>query len=448
MPAAGATARVVWRSPVTVAAVWRATAYYTGLDLAASADARRLVAVWRTRDDVYAAASADSGATWSTPVTVNAAPCSGALLDAPRVAASTDGGRAVIVFTCGAETQGPALFAATSADGGRTWAAATRLSEATWGTQDLNPVVAVSADGSRAIAAWDFDPYASSDPVGNRIQASSSVDGGATWSTPSDIDAYGTSRSIRDLQLAASVAGDRVTLLWRSFSYSSGGPAEVRYATTLDSGTTWGPAATLTVAEGAWFVRSAASQDGTRLTVAWSAWNGSHGVLTAATSSDTGGTWTVPVRVSAKTQDVPTAALWSSASGQRLSLAWTWRSGSRSKAVLSASSRDGGRTWTTPTTLSLPKRQAKVPSVAASGDGRRVYVAWEQADGGSWPAYARTSVDGGRTWTARVRLSPRGGVGGTPQLAVTPNGARATAVWAFSNESRYAIQSSRGRLVG
>lgn len=89
----------------------------------------------------------------------------------------------------------------------------------------------LSADGQRATAVWQrFDG------AHQRIQSSSSQDGGATWTRP---DTHSGSGSTSDNpRVATSPEGDAVTLVWYR---QDPGNNVIESVSSADAGQTWGP---------------------------------------------------------------------------------------------------------------------------------------------------------------------------------------------------------------
>ena len=287
--------------------------------LAGSSDGNRLTAVWVDRisgeDVVQTASSTNAGQTWSSPVDLS--DVTQKATD-PHVAMSADGTRVTVVFSQKPTVGKQLIFASTSADGGSTWSAATPISVA--GENASEPKVAMSADGSAVHVV-----YAGEDAGYSRIQARTSPDGISNWSTPVPLSEAGQAAST-----------PQVT----------------------------------------------ASTNGTRLTATWRRYDGSVDRIQSASSSDTGATWTlVPVTHSAAGSDADYPQIVGSDDGVNVTISWTREDPASSYLIETASSDDGGGSWNSARLLSDSTHDAYDSALATSADGRRVLVTWSQSDG-------------------------------------------------------------------
>ncbi|MBV9357845.1 MAG: exo-alpha-sialidase, partial [Chloroflexi bacterium] len=174
-----------------------------------------------------------------------------------------------------------------------------------------------------------------------------------------------------------------------------------------------------------------ASPDGSRLLAAWyeaadggRLWHGAMEqpfFIRASASSDGGRSWSAPADLSAGNEHAETGRLAISTDGQQLTVTWhqatyshrnedpnasAWTS--RMLCVVQvASSPDGGATWDV--TRDLPEAgQRDVPyhRLAASADGQRLAVVWNQFDVSARGRVQGTfSSDGGQNWSGPIGLS-------------------------------------------
>lgn len=152
------------------------------------------VAVWESDDtlggalgtdqDIFVAHSTDDGVTWSTPAALNANAGSDVGTDAfPRVATDGDG-TWIAVWMSTDPLGGPPsadfdVLVARSTDGGVTWSAPVLLAGADAGAgYDGNPTIAVDAAGGWVVA-WNGVTDA-----GTEILITRSSDGGQHWAPP------------------------------------------------------------------------------------------------------------------------------------------------------------------------------------------------------------------------------------------------------------------------
>lgn len=373
---------------------------------------------------VQAASSADSGRSWVIAQDLSPA---GVAAGSPDLVTSDDGSRLTAVWVQ-QDSADPRLrvYAASSTDAGATWGSAVAVSP----LGALYPRVAASADGTRVTAVW-WGPTGS-------IQAAASVDGGLTWSPPSTI-AVGAEQQPVGFPLTLSHDGARATVAWTD--YDSRQTQLLRVASSGDGGVTWSTPRTLTPTERmADQPQLVASADGTRVAAAWlmRAANpkGNGWPVYLARSVDAGASWSSPRVLSGSAGGEP-VALTMSDEGNRLSAAWSWvaRGTQRMQAT---SSRDGGASWTPATSISPAGRDAFNPTLTASADGRRVTAVWGFGSWDNWSddlaitsLRSAVSTDGAATWgpMTTVSSSSRTQSIGPTQLAATGDGQQITASW-------------------
>src|SRR5215470_4026660 len=131
-----------------------------------------------TTADIYYTSSTDGGKTWSAAAAVASTP--GASED-PAIAVGKDGSVVVVWTDTSSGDQKPDIYAARSADKGKTWSAPVDVSN-TPGISSA-PDVKVAPNGDTYVI-W-IDTSAGSDSPD--VYFASSVDGGKTFSKPTDI---------------------------------------------------------------------------------------------------------------------------------------------------------------------------------------------------------------------------------------------------------------------
>jgi outer membrane protein OmpA-like peptidoglycan-associated protein len=179
--------------------------------LAMSEDGTQATAVWRfaqseTELTVQSASATISGKTagWSTPTDlVNPAT---SFVDGPQVALSADGSKAVAVWRqAGVTDRGIYSALASVTPGvtpGATWGSVSTLFAPTSGTD--NPQVAMSADGSKATAIWPAS--------GTRTSSATISSGSATWGTSGLLSV--AAESTTTPQVALSSDGSKAISVW------------------------------------------------------------------------------------------------------------------------------------------------------------------------------------------------------------------------------------------
>jgi Neuraminidase (sialidase) len=237
---------VTWSMPADVC-----NARTSLLHVVGSADGTRLTIVWHVvgEDGLWASSSADRGATWSPPAKWSL-PIPDPYTSETAIVATPDGIRLAAAWNepiagtrtwHGSRIEPSIVRAASSADGGATWSAPVDLSAAN--EHFPAPVIAISDDGARLTAVWYLATW--SRRTGNSllmaapwtsryhfvVQASSSDDGGATWSLPCDLSEAGE-LEVPLQRLAASADGTRLTVLWRQTDTWHHSRVEAAFSTT------------------------------------------------------------------------------------------------------------------------------------------------------------------------------------------------------------------------
>jgi|GEM_PF-2129953 hypothetical protein len=403
--------------------------------VASSADGTRLTAIWDRYDGtvwrVQTASSGDIGSTWTTPRNLSA---EGRNAEAPQIASSADGTRLTAVWFRNDGTH-YRIQAASSSDAGATWTTPTTLSDA--GQDAYGAQVAGSADGTRLTAIWRR-----SDGTNYLVQTASSSDAGATWSSPQSLSQTGQTAGYP--RVASSADGTRVTAVW---SRADGTNWRIQTTSSADAGSTWTTAKSLSLAgQTAGDPQVTSSADGTRLTAIWRRSDGgTTSWVQTAKSSDAGTTWTTPITLSGTGEDVMFPQITSSDNGNRLTAIWSGASGT-AWSVQTASSSDAGATWTTPQTLSQMGQDYHGHRLAASADGTRVTGVWSLDDGTDWRVQTASSSDTGATWTTPQTLSDPGQNADSPQVVTSSDGRRPMALWWRWDGTARRVQAASGVL--
>lgn len=376
-----------WSVPVTLSA--------SGLDAfdpQIVSDGTTITAMWARFDgsvSIQAAFSVDSGATWSAPVDVSA---SGQFAQGPKMV--TDGTTITAVWT---ESNGSTdeVLSASSTDGGASWSTPVSLSD---GSQNaFSPQVVT--DGTRITAIWSW--FDGSPEV---IQSASSTDGGATWSTPVTLSDGGETAGNPQV----TTDGTTITGLWNRFDGSND---RVQAATSTDGGATWSTPVTLSDAgESAFGARAVIS--GATILATWTRGDGSNFRIQSSSSTDGGATWTTPVTISDPGQDAFTQQVVTD--GTIITVLWKQSDGLNNR-IRSAFTADGGATWSTPVSISAAGEDAGGPQVVT--DGTTTTATWTRFDGSDDRIQLASSSDGGVTWGTPVTLSDADESASGPQLA-------------------------------
>lgn len=356
------------------------------------------IAAWLWSDGttvmVQAARSTDGGASWSAPVTLSNP---GESASEPAVAITGNG--AVITWPThrGSEY---IIEASSSADGGITWGSAVDISVVGGAGQDaLRPKAALS--GSAWIIAWDrFD--------GNdwRVQATRSANGGTSWSSPTNLSLPGNSA------FGAEVisSGGASVVTWQRFD---GTDYRAQAARSTDGGASWSTPTNLSFPGGNADPPQLACS-GTTWVSTWTLLTAGHDIVQASRSTDNGATWSSPVTVSATPDNATFPEI--ATSGDAWVVTW-YRTDGTHATIQAIHSSDTGATWSSAVDISAPSELATNPEV--SGQGGNWTITWRGYNGLFFVISASTSVDGGDSWSPPQPLSADGFDSDRPGVAVS-----------------------------
>ncbi len=350
------------------------------------------LAVWARDHRIVASRSADGGFTWdpATGITGDR--------DGRFPAVGADGrGTGVVAWRIGDASTGLDVVAARTRDGGLTWSSPVVLSAS--GVDAIFDDIRVATDGSGTwIATWET--LDSDGHVGYRISAAISRDDGATWE-PSFTPSPSAHQQVQ-ARIVADGAG-RWVAVWGSddpTATTAGRGGGLLASTSHDGGRTWTTPVRL-VGTSAPPSRQDAdadlASDGVGAVVA--VWvserldpgrNGLHLEIASARSTDGGATWSAPQSLDApgaSTVDVQ-PRLASDHAGTVVVL-WGSNVGPNRAAILVAQSNDGGVGWSTPAAFpggGVDQPRDGLPEAAIASDDRGSWnVVWSRSTPGATP---------------------------------------------------------------
>ena len=364
-----------------------------------------------------------SAATWTPSTPVEDA---GYSVSEPQLRLSADGARAVAIWI-GAQPGGHCrVMAVEGVVGARSvaWGAPQLVADEPGGCTGA-PSLALSTDGSRALAAW-----AAGSPPEVRVAVGEVAGAAATWSAPQATPSASTATG--EPAIAVSADGARATAVWRDQQSSTVG--EAASAAVSASGLTWGAVSALSSAPtpAMQSLRLALSADGGRAVAAWGYDDGGELNVAATTATVAGAeaTWASdPVTVGGHVSlhDVELAA---SSDGTRATLLWTGvTAGPESVWSRSAAIGAAGATWGDVAHVS-GDGAASQPSLALSGDGATAQAAWAEGASGAQQVRTRSAEISGtvQAWGISTSLASGGDLFGTA-VGLSAGGTRATALW-------------------
>ena len=317
------------------------------------------------------------------------------------------------------------------------------------------PRVAMSADGSRAIAIWLWD-----DGGNLKLQSKSAtiVNGVATWSTATVIadrlHQYGD-----DPQIVMSADGTSAAAAWLT---SVGGNSVVysRVATVTSSGVAWDSVAELSDATSiARRPRIAQSANGAMLTAVWLQQRDGRSVVQSRSAivDASDASWGATTDLSDPGGDVRDLSIVLSAAGTTSVATWMWLEEDQYYAYLvqtrSAMIVDNVATWGPTTDLSDgAEGDGNYPQVALSANGARATAVWSGWDGQSNTMTAQsksaTILGNVATWNTATKLSDTTQNAHDTQVVLSSDGTKATALWSRFNGSAMVLQSRSATIVG
>jgi hypothetical protein len=318
-----------------------------------------------------------------------------------------------------------------------------------------NAYVSLAADGNRVAAAW-----AASGENGTDVFCALSADGGRTFFSPTRVnDVKGDASANGEQPPRVVMRGSQVDVLWVS---KTDGVAAIRAAASIDGGSTFGPARTITpsgVGGARGWESAALSDDGTVHAVWLDGRNAPPHAHVASTSAlrtlDKAhehhapaapmrqdiyhAVWRAngPPAETAVATDVCFCCKTAIATrGADVYVAWRhlFPGGVRDIAV--ARSIDGGLTFASPVRVSVDNWKLDAcpddgPAMALDPDGA-LHVVWPTLVGGGRDAhiaiFGAESRDGGATFSPRVRISDPRAAASHPRIATSASGTEAI-VW-------------------
>jgi len=326
--------------------------------------------------DIMVARSADNGATWTAPATLNNNGGAGSPYD-DEAQITTDGnGNWVAVWQSlafsGTDYD---IVVSRSTDNGTTWTTVAPLNTNAGSDTGDDEYPQITTDGQgHWVAVWQ-----STENLGGTLNTDSdifvarSTDNGATWSLPAPLNTTAATDAANaadeDAHITTDAQGHWLSV-WTARRGLTGNDEDILIARSDDNGVTWTPATPLNnnaATDSRGDLDSQISTDGQgNWLVAWLSRNdlggtGNDGDIVAARSSDNGSTWTdpTPLNTNATTDSGLDEAVFLAADriGNWVAV---WRSTSDIGGNLSgvfdadifvAYSADNGATWTNPALL-------------------------------------------------------------------------------------------------
>ena len=314
-----------------------------------------------------------------------------------------------------------------SVDGGMTWGADTRLTNAP--SYSEHPSVSVS--GSMVHVAW-CDLRAGNG--GYEIYYKRSEDRGGSWEADTRMTYYwGGSQNPSIAATGAAVHmvwHENVDLNW-----------EIYYKRSEDAGITWKPDVRLTNDPAGSFYASVAAT-GNMVHVVWKDYrDGANGEIYYKQSSDGGVNWGQDIRLSndPDSSNRPSVAVF----GSLVHVVWYDKRDGNAKIYYKRSA-DGGLTWGDETKLTNDPAGSRNPSIAVSGSA--VHVVWQDDRDGNKEMFYKKSDDGGLSWGTDTMLTSASSGSQYPSVAIS--GAVIHTVWTDFRDGNGEIYYKRNPTGG
>ncbi len=327
------------------------------------------------------------------------------------------------------------IQASYTTDGGASFSTPINLSYSIIGQNAANPRIAFDpSNAGKAVAIWQRFNGAST-----MIQASYTIDGGASFSTPLDISISGQSAQNPQIAFDWTVSGKAI-VVWSRYN---GSHNIIQASVTLDGGASFSTPIDISISGQNASVPQIAFDpfNSGKAVVVWYRFNGTNTIAQASSTMDGGASFSTPVDLSITGQGAfsPQIAF---AAGKAIAL-WQ-RSDGTNVIIQSSFSADGGASFSTPIDLSLSGQSASNPQIAIDlfSSGRAIAI-WQRPDGSKTRIQASFTTDGGASFSTPIDLSISGQNAGNPQITFDQSTAgRAVAVWLRSNGLNDIIQSS------
>jgi hypothetical protein len=350
------------------------------VDLSAAADSSdspritveasgRAIAAWRSQLGIGDFAiqvrlSSDGGATWSNTVTLTKW---SRFLRNPRVSINSSG-EAIAVWVASKSRNVTAIQTSSSSDMGVSWSTPADLTVIS--DDASKPQVTIDSSG-RAIALWEG-------LVGNRsvVLTKSSLDGGLNWSAATNLSGTDAGGSVYKQRLSIDGSG-RAIAIW-------GRDDKIQSSSSSDGGASWSPLVSLSSVGGYAEAPEVSIDASGRAIAIWSRYTdgGPKSTIQSSSSLDGGLTWSPAKDVSSSEFDAYDPEVSIDGSGRAIAV---WESeryvpGPLNVSIMQASvSTDGGLTWSPVVDLSTADDYAYFAQLNANSSGR-VFVVWELYD--------------------------------------------------------------------
>lgn len=369
------------------------------------------------------------------------------------VAVSADGSMATAVWkngngTCNDIVTASATIAGNVAD----WGAPVVLSVCVGGQDTEDPAIALSADGTKAVAVWGFQNPGATSATAQTKSATITGNQG-DWASSALVDLQDAGGISPKPAIAVSADGTTAVAAWSTDT----GPGRVqsiatKFATINGSDAIWEVAPQYVSGDGVTLASSnemdiALSADGRTAITNYQQHNGSaQGIFAAAATSTAGATPTdPPTAVWAAQQEVFAQAsrfpgvpqIKISADGSKATGVWRTSGGGQFVIQTASASLTGNQAvWASMHPISSVSAQTYPPQLGLSANGERATVAWSHtAIPNPVVKTASATVAGNIADWSEAKVLSAAGANTSPAVGVSADGTQATAIWADRTSS-------------
>ena len=236
---------------------------------------------WNSGHQNYTSTSSDHGATWSTPVSFPlGGSCSGVL----NMVTSSQSTVNAFWTDCSTSPSYYELWTRRSVDSGISWSSPTKISSP--GSDSTDAELAVDAQGN-LVAMWQGSGSGNVWPM----YVSRSINGGLTWSAPSEVSALGTDVSRQKL---IGIGSGKFIATWAKYD---GTNFEIQVLSSTDSGATWSQPQGISVQGLSSYDPRITTNGTSEITIGWRTL-AAPVLIQVSTSSLTATSWTAPLTIS------------------------------------------------------------------------------------------------------------------------------------------------------
>ena len=422
--------------------------------LTLSADGTKATAIWQHRSgsryQIRTASAIINGKTSNWGPVTNLEPTFGYYTEAAHIALSADGTKATAVWEFNDGITTTIRSASATINGNlASWSAARTISY----NRDVSayPKISLSADGTKAIAVWTFFDFDST----IILSRSATISGNsAIWSTIDELyvsESVNGNKSPAFAQIQLSADGTKATALW----FQVVKDMQSRSATLSGNTVNWGPVKDVTAkARRIESPQLALATDGTKATVVWMQDDGFDFISRSRSAVISGNSayWGAATKLPEAGQNAIGPKIALSEDGTKATAVWYQNNGADSRIVSRSALISGNSArWGSPEYLSDPGSNSYNPHIKLSANGTIASVVWTQLSSDFSNSIVRniSGIISGNiaTWGSKTDLSEAGRVIYSAVIAMSADGTKATALWMHRGGSDIKVQSRSAILV-